>query len=110
MYLGASWLVCQGVTENICLSTMACWEVQALAVDLQQQDVVIACEDQSVVQYMNQGTDGKHGMIIKEIKSRIEIFNSSSFVFTKRATCKAPDAVLSRGSRFRVQLEIEAHK
>lgn len=58
----------------------------SLALDLSLDRVVIACNCKPVVEEIDKGSDGRYGMIIKEINARAREFTSCNFVFEERAS------------------------
>ena len=97
-YLGSSALVVGGVDDTACLAALACREAQALAQDLMLNYVVIACEERSIIEDIKTGNEGRHGMIIGEIKSRISLFNSCHFIFESRTSSKEASKVVKFSS------------
>lgn len=84
-FLGSSAMVFDNITDPSTLEALACREALALALDLSLDRVVIACDCKPVVEEIENGSDGKYGMIIKEIVTRARDLTSCKFVFEGRA-------------------------
>ena len=68
------------------MAAIARREAQALAQDLMLQDIIITCEDRSLLEDIKQGTGGLHAMIVQEIKANVRLFQSCIFTFVKRTS------------------------
>ncbi|XP_044335697.1 uncharacterized protein [Triticum aestivum] len=64
----------------------ACREAMALATDLLQTHIVIGSDCKETVSEINEGSGGKHGHIIREIRITSSEFQDCSFVFKGRAS------------------------
>jgi hypothetical protein len=74
-YLGSSSLVIAGVCNLVVLEAMACREALSLAANLHLHNFVIACDSKKVVGDIKQGSHGRIGALISEIKTRATSFN-----------------------------------
>ena len=82
-YLGSTALVVQGVDDPMILEAIACREALCAAEDLLLQSFVVASDAKQVVRDIAEGSHGKHGAIVHEIKARSTAF-SCSFIFESR--------------------------
>jgi hypothetical protein len=86
VYLGASVVVFMGITDPTTLEALACRESLALAEDLALAKIHVASDCSTVVSDIKEGSLGRVGSIITEIRSRAEDFGECSFVHERRAS------------------------
>jgi ribonuclease HI len=80
VFVGASAMVFDGVTDPVLLESYACREALNLAADLHQQKVMIASDCLTVVKEINgQMYNGKNGMILRDISQYRSSFQESVF-------------------------------
>jgi ribonuclease HI len=84
VYLGASAVVVQGISDPATLEALACREALALAADLQLQSVVIASDCLEVIQSIGRENLGRFSSVLHEIKARRQDFYSINFVHERR--------------------------
>jgi hypothetical protein len=85
-YLGSSTQVFVGVTNPTTLEALACREAMSLSFDLLQTSTIVASNCKGVMSNIKDGTSGKHGHIIWEIKIMASEFQDCSFIFGGRAS------------------------
>ena len=79
-------MVFEGITDPSCLEALACRESLALAEDLNLTKIFVASDCQPVVKEILEGSMGRHGSIIMEIKSRASHFEECCFAYENRAS------------------------
>jgi ribonuclease HI len=88
IYLGASAIVVRGITNSATLEALACREALALAEDLNLQRIFVSSDCKTVVTDIAEGSIGRYGAVIKEIKERSALFQESSFMHVRRPCFK----------------------
>jgi hypothetical protein len=86
LYLGASAVVFNGITDPATLETLACQEALALAEDLNLDRAFIVSDCKTTIDDIRDGTLGRNGLIIREIRSRSTHLRECSFTFESRAS------------------------
>jgi hypothetical protein len=85
VYLGASTVVFNGITDPAILEALACRDALALADDLVLNRLHVASDCKQVVTNVKEGSLGKYGAVITEIKARTTQFIHRSFAYEGRA-------------------------
>lgn len=85
LFLGSSAMVFGDISDPATLEALACREALALAMDLSLDQVIIACDNKTVVAEIKNGTEGQYSAIIKEICARARGFRSCEYIFEGRA-------------------------
>jgi hypothetical protein len=85
-YLGSSAVIFSGIIDPTVLETLACREALTLAGDLVQSRVLVASNCKPVVEDIMEGTMGRYGAIVSEIRVRAAQMNECKFVFEGRAS------------------------
>ena len=85
-YLGSSVVIFEGISDPACLEALACREALALLEDLSLSRCMVASDCESVVLEISEGSRGRHGAIITEIRARATHFVECSFVHESRAS------------------------
>jgi hypothetical protein len=104
LFLGATTLTVDGISDPTIMEALACREALALAADLNLQKFVVATDCLSVVNNMEQPFRGAYSMIIDEIKLTARSFTHATFKHENRrsnteAHLMARSAVVSRLGR-----------
>ena len=84
MFLGASGVVLDGITEPKIAEVMACREGLALATDLMLTSVRLASDCANAVKIMEGRNISPYGQIVKEIQTRAHDFLLIDFVHENR--------------------------
>ncbi|CAN6244690.1 unnamed protein product [Urochloa humidicola] len=84
VFLGASVLAVDGITDPETMETLACREGLALASDLALNRVRLACDCANVIRSIKRDGKGPYGQIVQEIKARKEDFTAVDFVYEGR--------------------------
>jgi ribonuclease HI len=84
IFLGATTLTVDGISDPTIMEALACREALALAADLNLQKLVVATDCLSVVKSMEQPFSGTYGMIIEEIKLTARNFTHAAFKHENR--------------------------
>jgi ribonuclease HI len=84
LFLGASSVVMEGVTDPETLEALACREGLPLAADLLVQNFRVASDSRNAVRSIRGDGMGSYGHIVHEIKARAATFQRVDFVFEKR--------------------------
>jgi ribonuclease HI len=85
-YLGASAVVFAGISDPATLEALAVREALALAEDLSLDQAYIVSDCKTVISDIKDGSMGKYGSVISEIKHRSNIFQSCKFAYESRAS------------------------
>jgi hypothetical protein len=85
-YLGVSAVLFNAITDLAILESLACGEALALAEDLNRHRIHVALDCKTVVSDISDGSSGRYGSIVEEIKARSRILEKCSFVFEGRAS------------------------
>ena len=93
LFLGASSICFQGISDPASLEAMACREALALAADLGESRVIVVSDCKAVVEDIQMNTGGLYGNIIREIRMMIRNFTAVSFVFEGRASNREADSL-----------------
>jgi ribonuclease HI len=86
MFLGASSLTVQGVTDPSTLEAMECREILALAQDLQLRKITVASDCEAVVNDMSRPCAGIYSTVLEELKATLNLFEVVSFRYENRAS------------------------
>jgi hypothetical protein len=84
--LGASAVVFNDITDPATLETLACREAVALAEDLYLDRTFVVSDCKTAIDDIRDGTLGRNGSIISEIRSRSTHLRECSFSFESRAS------------------------
>jgi hypothetical protein len=85
-FMGVFSLVLKGVLDPEVMEAIACREGLCLALDIQAFKVKLACDNQSVVNNIYQGSRGVYGQVIQEIKARSVDLGQVVFVHEYRTS------------------------
>jgi ribonuclease HI len=85
VYLAASAVVFNGITDSTVLEALACREALALADDLVLNQFQVASDCKQVVTDVKEGSLGKYGVVITKINARTTQFIQCSFAYEGRA-------------------------
>jgi hypothetical protein len=86
MYLGASAAVFSGITDPTILKALAAREALALAEDLSLNQLYIVSDCKSAISDIKDGSMGKDGSNISEIRTHITRFHGCAFSHKSRAS------------------------
>ena len=86
VFLGASTLTIDGISDPTVLEAMACREALALAQDLHLQRITVASDCISVINAMSQPFAGNYSMILEEIRATGRSFTEATFRHENRAS------------------------
>ena len=100
----SSALVIQGVDDPVNMESIACREALCIAEDLLLNQFIVASDAKQVVCDINQGSQGKNGAIITEIKAR-----STSFLCTFVFESRSSNVEVHRLARFALKLAPGRH-
>jgi ribonuclease HI len=84
MFVGASVVVTEGISDPEIMEAVACRESLALASDLMLQKFRVACDNITVVRNIRGKGFGPYGHVIQEIKARGASFTLVEFVHEGR--------------------------
>jgi ribonuclease HI len=85
-YMGTSAVVFSGISDPVVLEALAAREALALAEDLSLSQVYIVSDCKNVISDIKDGSLGKYGSIIFEIKHRSNSFHGCTFSHENRAS------------------------
>jgi hypothetical protein len=86
LYLGASSLTVEGITNPSVLESMVCREALALAQDLNLGRITVASDCLAVVQDLSRPFAGIYSAVLHEIKETSTLFERVSFRHENRAS------------------------
>lgn len=86
VFIGASVLVLDGISDPVIVEAIACREGLASASDIVLQNFRLSCDNISVVRGINGGSMGLYGQVVKEIKERPRDFRITEFVHETRTS------------------------
>jgi ribonuclease HI len=86
IYLGASSLTVEGITNPSVLEAMACREALALAQDLNLRRITVASDCLAVVQNLSRPFAGDYSAVLHEIKETSTLFERVLFRHENRAS------------------------
>lgn len=97
LFLGASALVCENVTDPEILEALACSEGLSLALDLNLQKVQISTDCAATVKHIGEAYLGPSKVIMEEIKMKKNMFQTMEIIHEKRE-CNFEAHVLAKAA------------
>ena len=104
-YLGASAILCRGITGPATVEALACREAMPLPADLGCNRLVIASDCKGVVDDITNRTGGKYITLIKEILAMKQEFVACTFIHENRRTNRDAHSL----SKHALGLEVGRH-
>jgi ribonuclease HI len=86
MFLGASGVVLEGITDVETAEAIACREGLALASDLTLQSIRLASDSANVIRSLEETGMGPYGQVVKEVKARARDLNFVDFAHENRSS------------------------
>jgi hypothetical protein len=85
-FLGASAFVLESIFDPETIEALACRGGLSPAMDLNLQQVRLACDNKNVIRSLSGMGMGAYGHVVREIKARASVFVHSEFVQENRAS------------------------
>lgn len=86
VFIGASVLVVEGITDPETMEALACREGLALSSDLLLRKVRLSCDNVNVVRNIRSNNRGPYSHVIQEIQARVGELDSVDFVHEGRTS------------------------